>query len=46
MYLKMARRVLREADKRLIWKVAYLMGFKGVLSMQRHKRRRMNRKRI
>ena len=39
MYLKMAKRVLFETDKRLLWKLAYNMGFKGALSVHRHKRR-------
>ncbi len=36
---KLARRVLVETDKRLLWKLAYNMGFKGALSVQRHKLR-------
>ena len=36
--LKLARRVLLETDKRLLWKLAWNMGFKGMLSVQRHKR--------
>ena len=39
MYLKMAKRVLFETDKRLLWKLAYNMGFKGALSVHRHKLR-------
>src|SRR5215213_5819105 len=39
MYLRMAKRVLLETDKRLVWKLAYNMGFKGMRSVQRHKRR-------
>jgi len=39
MYLKMARRVVFETDKRLLWKLAWNMGFKGMLSVQKHKRR-------
>ena len=35
----MARRLLVETDKRLLWKLAYNMGFKGMLSVERHKRR-------
>jgi len=38
-YLKLARRVLFETDKRLLWKLAYNMGFKGALSVHRHKLR-------
>lgn len=39
MYLKMAKRMLLETDKRLLWKLAYNMGFKGVRSVQKFKRR-------
>jgi len=39
MYLKMARRLLFETDKRLLWKLAWNMGWKGMLSVQRHKQR-------
>src|SRR5262245_12204221 len=39
MYLKLAKRVLFEADKRLLWKLAWNMGVKGALSVERHKRR-------
>lgn len=37
--LKLARRVLFETDKRLLWKLAYTMGVKGALSVHKHKRR-------
>jgi MoaA/NifB/PqqE/SkfB family radical SAM enzyme len=37
--LKLAKRVVFETDKRLLWKLAYNMGFKGALSVHRHKRR-------
>jgi MoaA/NifB/PqqE/SkfB family radical SAM enzyme len=37
--LKMARRMLLETDKRLLWKLAWNMGWKGMLSVERHKRR-------
>src|SRR5580704_15188734 len=37
--LKLARRVLFETDKRLLWKLIYTMGFKGALSVHRHKLR-------
>jgi MoaA/NifB/PqqE/SkfB family radical SAM enzyme len=40
MYFKMARRVLLETDKRLVWKLAWNMGFKGMRSVQKFKRRR------
>jgi MoaA/NifB/PqqE/SkfB family radical SAM enzyme len=36
---KLAKRVLWETDKRLLWKLAYNMGFKGALSVHRHKLR-------
>ncbi|HVC92312.1 MAG TPA: radical SAM/SPASM domain-containing protein [Pirellulales bacterium] len=39
MYLKMAKRVLLETDKRLVWKLAWNMGYKGMRSVQRYKRR-------
>jgi MoaA/NifB/PqqE/SkfB family radical SAM enzyme len=39
MLLKMARRLLVETDKRLLWKLAWNMGVKGMLSVERHKRR-------
>src|SRR5262245_36877994 len=37
--LRMAKRLLLETDKRLLWKLAWNMGFKGMLSVERHKRR-------
>jgi MoaA/NifB/PqqE/SkfB family radical SAM enzyme len=39
MLLQLARRMLVETDKRLLWKLAWNMGFKGMLSVQKHKRR-------
>jgi MoaA/NifB/PqqE/SkfB family radical SAM enzyme len=39
MYLQMLKRLLVETDKRLLWKLAWNMGFKGMLSVERHKRR-------
>src|SRR5712691_9020678 len=39
MYLRMAKRLLFETDKRLLWKLAYTMGWKGMLSIQKHKER-------
>jgi MoaA/NifB/PqqE/SkfB family radical SAM enzyme len=39
MYLKMAKRVLLETDKRLLWKFAWNMGFKGIRSIQKFKKR-------
>jgi MoaA/NifB/PqqE/SkfB family radical SAM enzyme len=35
----MAKRVLLETDKRLVWKFMRLMGWKGMRSVQKHKRR-------
>src|ERR1041384_8546141 len=39
MLLKMARRLLLESDKRLLWKLMWNMGWKGMLSVQKHKSR-------
>src|SRR6266550_2465862 len=39
MYLKMAKRILFETDKRLLWKLAWNFGWKGMLSVQKHKAR-------
>lgn len=39
MYLRMAKRMLLETDKRLLWKLAWNMGWKGMLSVQKHKSR-------
>jgi MoaA/NifB/PqqE/SkfB family radical SAM enzyme len=39
MYLRLAKRLLVETDKRLLWKLAWNMGWKGMRSIQRHKRR-------
>ena len=39
MYVRMAKRLLLETDKRLLWKLAWNMGYKGIRSVQRHKRR-------
>ncbi len=39
MLLAMAKRALVETDKRLLWKLAWNMGLKGMLSVQRHKSR-------
>lgn len=39
MLLKMAWRMLRETDKRLLWKLFWNMGIKGMLSVQKHKSR-------
>ncbi|HBN78070.1 MAG TPA: radical SAM protein [Planctomycetaceae bacterium] len=39
MYLRLAKRILMESDKRLLWKLFYNMGLKGSRSVQLHKRR-------
>lgn len=39
MYLRMAKRLLTETDKRLLWKMSYNFGYKGIRSVQRHKKR-------
>ena len=39
MLLKMAKRLLFETDKRLLWKLAWNMGLRGMLSVEKHKRR-------
>src|SRR5688572_20749432 len=39
MLLRMAKRLLFETDKRLLWKLFWNMGLKGFLSVQRHKSR-------
>src|SRR6476620_9238168 len=39
MLLKLGWRLFRESDKRLLWKLAWNMGWKGMLSVQAHKRR-------
>ena len=39
MYLKMAKRLLMETDKRLLWKAAWNLGFRGMRSVQKHKKR-------
>lgn len=39
MYLRLAKRMLLETDKRLLWKLGWNMGFKGMLSVERFKRR-------
>lgn len=39
MLLKLAKRLLLETDKRLLWKLAYQAGWKGFWSVQKHKRR-------
>jgi MoaA/NifB/PqqE/SkfB family radical SAM enzyme len=39
MYLRLANRLLWETDKRLLWKLVWNFGAKGVRSVQRHKAR-------
>src|SRR5919112_2449190 len=39
MLFQLAKRMLLETDKRLLWKLAWNMGVKGMLSVQRHKSR-------
>src|SRR5213595_683695 len=39
MYLRMLKRMMFETDKRLLFKLAWNMGLKGMLSVEKHKRR-------
>src|ERR1043165_5853874 len=39
MSLPLLKRLLFETDKRLLWKLAWNMGVKGLISIERHKRR-------
>jgi MoaA/NifB/PqqE/SkfB family radical SAM enzyme len=39
MYFRLANRLLWETDKRLLWKLVWNFGLKGVRSVQRHKSR-------
>jgi MoaA/NifB/PqqE/SkfB family radical SAM enzyme len=39
MYLRLAKRLLLETDKRLLWKLVWNFGLKGIRSVQRHKAR-------
>src|SRR5271165_1686529 len=39
MFLRMAKRLLVETDKRLLWKLAWNFGWKGMLSVEKHKAR-------
>lgn len=39
MYLRLAQRLLIETDKRLLWKLMWNAGFKGIRSVQKHQRR-------
>lgn len=39
MYLRLAKRLLFETDKRLLWKLCWNMGFKGIGAIRAHQRR-------
>src|SRR5437762_4882021 len=39
MYFRLAKRLLLETNKRLLWKLAWNFGVKGIRSVQRHKAR-------
>jgi MoaA/NifB/PqqE/SkfB family radical SAM enzyme len=39
MYFRLAKRLLLESDRKCLWKLAWNMGWKGMLSVERHKRR-------
>lgn len=39
MYLRLAKRLLLESDKRLLWKLTRIMGMKAAWSVQQHKAR-------
>lgn len=39
MYFRLAKRMLLETDKRLVWKLFWNMGVKGIRAIQKHKRR-------
>jgi MoaA/NifB/PqqE/SkfB family radical SAM enzyme len=39
MYFRLAKRLLLETDKRLLWKLMWNMGWKGMRSIQKHKSR-------
>ncbi len=36
---QLAKRMITETDKRLLWKFAYNFGYKGMRSVQRYKKR-------
>ncbi len=42
MYLRLAKRLLFDTDKRLLWKLAWNAGFGGIRSIQKHKWRLAN----
>ncbi len=37
MYFRMAKRLLLETDKRLLWKLAWNAGYKGIRSIRQHR---------
>jgi MoaA/NifB/PqqE/SkfB family radical SAM enzyme len=39
MYLRLAKRLLVETDKRLLWKLFWMLGVKGYLAIRKHKQR-------
>src|SRR5438046_7571248 len=39
MYLRLAKRLLLETNKRLLWKLAWNFGVKGIRAVQKHKSR-------
>ncbi len=39
MYFRLARRLVTETDKRLLWKAAWTLGARGLWSVHKHKRR-------
>ena len=39
MYFRMAKRVISETDKRLVWKFLWNMGIKGTRSVYKHRQR-------
>ncbi len=39
MYIRMAKRMLFETNKRLLWKLAWNAGFKGIRSIRKHRQR-------
>src|SRR5262245_59044116 len=39
MYVRLANRLFWETDKRLLWKLVWNFGLKGIRSVQRHKAR-------
>ena len=39
MYLRLTKRLLLETDKRLLWKLVWNMGLRGMRSVQKHKKR-------